>query len=103
MSRKIAYIASMMKKAERLKEELLEILSKKKLEDWDYTAEDLQKAWEMVDTILMIDSEVSVGAALSRAVDRVELAVAVMDTRDEMSEIGLPYDDMSDTRSLELK
>jgi len=90
MSKETLIIASRMKEADRLKERVFELLEKSKLESWDFTGEDLQEAWELVDAILMIDSEMSVGAAYHRAIERVELAEAVMNTRDEMKELGMP-------------
>lgn len=101
MSGKIAYIASRMKQAERAKDEVLELLAKRKLETWDFTQDEIQKAWELVDLLMMIDADVSVGAALSRAVERVEAAELVMNRRDEMEQLNIPYDDMTAMRSLE--
>ena len=101
MSKEIAYIAGKMKEAERLKDRLLELLSKSKLESWDFTNEDIHEGWQIVDRIMMIDSEVSVGAALNATIERVEAAVLVMDTREKQELIIVPGDTINPIRTLE--
>ncbi len=102
MSRKIAYVASMMKRAESLRDRLLEeLLSKSKLESWDFSGEDIEQGWQIVDALMAINSEVSVQAAVNRAIERMEYAEQVLDRREEMEMLGMPYDDMTATRSLE--
>lgn len=102
MSRKIAYIASMMKRAENLRDQLLEeLLSKSKLESWDFTGEDIEQGWEIVDSLMAIDSEISVQAAVSKAIERMEYAEQVLDHREKIELPGMPYDDLTAIRSLE--
>ncbi|RLI55215.1 MAG: hypothetical protein DRP09_10395 [Candidatus Thorarchaeota archaeon] len=101
MTKKIAYIASQMKLAERLMEDVLNMLSKRKIESWDFTDDDIQAAWEKIDRIVAIDQHVSVGLSLAKATERVELAEVVISRREELERLGLPYDDLSNLRTLE--
>lgn len=86
----------MIKEAERLREQVVsELLPRCKLESWDFDQEDIDKAWEIVDRILAIGQEVTVGSALSRATERAELAERVMNHREEMEQMGMyPEDQM---------
>lgn len=101
MSNDTAIIAAMMKEAERLKNRILdEVLPRARLEDWNFTDEDIDNAWNIIDRILAIGQKVSVRMSTARAIERVELAETINNRREEMALMGLHYDDQVKYRSL---